>query len=380
MPLKIIRQDITKIECDAIVNPSNRYLEAGGGADLAIHEAAGPELDEFCEQLGGCEVGKAKISPAFKLPCKHIIHTAGPRWSIRNIDEHTQLLESCYRECLKLAVENNCESVALPLISAGTYGFPHEVVLKVATTIIQEFLLENEMLIYLVVYDDRAFKITEKLFCDVSAYIDDNYVNEHSEDYLNSPCRYSESSRAFDRSELREQRERNLNELREKRAGLSNVLPSHPYAPIPDYESGFVVEESTILKSVVLSDAINNDFNDIFKNMDKGFAETLFYYIDKKGITDVECYKRSNVDKKTFSKIKCNKNYKPSKKTAVSFAIGLKLNLDEANHLLSTVGMCLSHSEKFDLIIEYFLKTGNYKDIFQVNEILYKFDQSLLGV
>lgn len=123
-----------------------------------------------------------------------------------------------------------------------------------------------------------------------------------------------------------------------------------------------------------------DDFDDIFKNMDKGFADTLFYYIDKKGITDVECYKRSNVDKKTFSKIKCNKNHKPSKKTAVSFAIGLRLNLDEANHLLSTVGMCLSHSEKFDLIIEYFLKTGNYKDVFEVNEILYKFDQSLLGV
>ena len=114
--------------------------------------------------------------------------------------------------------------------------------------------------------------------------------------------------------------------------------------------------------------------------MDKGFADTLFYYIDERGITDVECYKRSNVDKKTFSKIKCNKNYKPSNKTAVSFAIGLRLNLDETNHLLKTVGMCLSNSEKFDVIIQYFISTGNYKDIFEVNEILYRFDQNLLGV
>lgn len=380
MPLKIIRQDITKIECDAIVNPSNRYLEAGGGADLAIHEAAGPELDEFCEQLGGCDVGKAKISPAFKLPCKFIIHTAGPRWSIRNKEEHTKLLESCYRECLKLAVENNCESVAFPLISAGAYGFPHQIVLNIATKVIQEFLFENEMLVYLVVYDNRAFKITEKLFCDVSAYIDDNYVNAHSEDYLNLPCSYSQSVKSFNREELRERREENLNELRRKRSGFSEVLPSVPCAPAPSFNSDFVIEDDECqAESICLDDSIE-DIDDIFKKMDKGFADTLFYYIDKKGFTDVECYKRSNVDKKTFSKIKCNRNYKPSKKTAVSFAIGLRLNLDETNHLLKTVGMCLSNSEKFDVIIQYFISTGNYKDIFEVNEILYRFDQSLLGV
>ena len=123
-----------------------------------------------------------------------------------------------------------------------------------------------------------------------------------------------------------------------------------------------------------------DEIDDAIKNMDKGFAETLFYYIDKKGLSDVECYKRSNVDKKTFSKIKCNREYRPSKITVVSFAIGLKLSLDEANHLLNTVGMSLSHAYKFDLIIEYFLRTGNFKDIFEVNEVLYKFDQSLLGV
>ena len=381
MPLKIIRQDITKIECDAIVNPSNRYLEAGGGADLAIHEAAGPELDAFCEQLGGCDVGKAKISPAFRLPCKIIIHTAGPRWSIRNMGAHTKLLESCYRECLRLAIENNCESIALPLISAGTYGFPHEVVLKIATKVIQEFLFENEMLIYLVVYDNRAFKITEKLFCDISSYIDDNYVDAHSEDYLNFPQSYSQSIRPFDRKELRERRAANFNELQRKRVESAEAIAPAPCASAPAYDSDLAINacEFQACKSICVDDSIEN-IDDIFKNMDKGFAETLFYYIDEKGITDVECYKRSNVDKKTFSKIKCNKNHKPSKKTAVSFAIGLRLNLAEANHLLSTAGMCLSHSEKFDLIIEYFLKTGNYKDIFEVNEILYKFDQSLLGV
>lgn len=119
--------------------------------------------------------------------------------------------------------------------------------------------------------------------------------------------------------------------------------------------------------------------DDIFANMDKGFAQTLFYYIDKRGYTDVECYKKSNINKKTFSKIKCNPDYKPSKYIVLAFAIGLRLELDEANHLLSTAGLCLSHSDKFDLVIEYFLKTGNYTDIFEVNEVLYHFDLELLG-
>lgn len=376
MPLKIIRQDITKIECDAIVNPSNRYLEAGGGADLAIHQAAGPELDEFCKSLGGCEVGKAKISPAFKLPCKHIIHTAGPRWSVSKQAEHTRLLEACYKACLELAVQNNCESVALPLISAGTFGFPHEIVLNVATKVIQEFLFNNEMLVYLVVYDNRAFKITEKLFCDVSAYIDDNYVDRHSENSLNYPRNYCESVRSFELEELRQRRERARNQLRDK-------AEAYPYIS-SDEEDQALCEGSFMVCDCAAeykpSASAADDFDGLFGNMDKGFADTLFYYIDKKGITDVECYKRSNVDKKTFSKIKCNKDYRPSKKTAVSFAVGLRLSLDEANHLFKTVGMCLSNSEKFDVVIEYFLKTGNYKDIFQVNEVLYKFDLMLLGV
>lgn len=160
MPLKIIRQDITKIECDAIVNPSNRYLYPGGGADLSIHKAAGPELLKACEALGGCKIGKAKITPAFNLPCKYVIHTAGPNWySLKNPKKE---LISCYEECLNLAKENNCESVAFPLISAGSYGFPKEEALKIATRVISDFLFTNEMLVYLVVYDKAAFHIRKK--------------------------------------------------------------------------------------------------------------------------------------------------------------------------------------------------------------------------
>lgn len=343
MPLKIIRQDITKIECDAIVNPSNRHLYPGGGADLSIHEAAGPELLECCEKLGGCEVGKAKITPAFNLPCKFIIHTAGPVWQEPKKSE--DLLASCYKECLKLAKENNCETVAFPLIASGAYGFPKQSVLKIATNVISDFLFENEMLVYLVVFDKKAFEISEKLFCDVAEYIDDNYVDEHhiGGRFRNYPM---QASRRYEFEEIESKQ--------------------------------ILAEESVCLSQSMPSDA--DDIGEWLKQMDKGFADTLFYYIDKKEITDVDAYKRSNVSKKTFSKIKCDPNYKPSKLTAVSFAIGLKLNLDETTHLLKTAGFALSESSKFDLIIQYFIETGNYETIFDVNELLYYYDQQLLGV
>ena len=356
MPLKIIRQDITKIECDAIVNPSNKNLYPGGGTDLSIHKAAGPELLKYCEQLGGCEVGQAKISPAFKLPCKYVIHTAGPNW--HRLENAEEVLASCYKECLNLAKENNCETVAFPLIASGAYGFPKQSVLKIATSVISDFLFENEMLVYLVVFDKNAFEISEKLFCDVASYIDDNYVEQNAEHQI-VEGRYSNYPKgSLSREALEERRNRVL----EERAAKQMICEC----------------ESVCLN--VPMEKNKEDLDDWFKRMDKGFADTLFYYIDQKGITDVEAYKRSNVSKKTFSKIKCNPDYKPSKLTAVSFAIGLKLNLDETNHLLKTAGFALSECSRFDVIIQYFIETGEYKDIFDVNAVLYKFDQQLLGV
>lgn len=359
MPLKIIRQDITKIKCDAIVNPTNRHLEPGGGADLAIHEAAGSELYEYCQKLGGCPVGTAVITPAFKLPCKFIIHTAGPDWY--RVKNPRELLVSCYENCLRLAAENGCESIAVPLISSGAYGYPKDEVIRVATSVISSFLTEHEMMIYLLVFDKKAYEISQKLFCDITAYIDDNYIEQHCEDAIvNNREWYDETDfrSSVPKDKIISRRNRALREIRRREAADC---------------CAFQGEKSEPVKASV-------DFENLFENMDKGFAETLFYYIDQKGLTDVECYKKSNVDKKTFSKIKCNKDYRPSKVTAVSFAIGLRLNSEETNHLLSTVGMCLSHAYKFDVIIEYFIKTGNYKDIFEVNEVLYKFDQQLLGV
>lgn len=357
MPLKIIRQDITKIKCDAIVNPTNRHMEPGGGADLAVHEAAGPELYEYCQKLGGCPVGTAVITPAFKLPCKFIIHTAGPDWY--RAENPRELLVSCCKNCLRLAAENGCESLAIPLISSGAYGYPKDEVIRIETSVISEFLTEHEMMIYLLVFDKKAYEIGRKLFCDITAYIDDNYIAAHCENaVINNREWYGETDleSSVPKDAIIRRREKAQREKRRNEEAFS-----------PDLMADEPVKASLTL-------------DNLFENMDKGFAETLFYYIDKKGISDVECYKKSNVDKKTFSKIKCNRDYRPSKITAVSFAIGLRLDIEETSHLLSTVGMCLSHASKFDVIIEYFIKTGNYKDIYEVNEVLYQFDQQLLGV
>ena len=284
-------------------------------------------------------IGQAKVTPAFDLSARFVIHTVGPLWQGGENGER-ELLESCYRESLALAKDNGCESVAFPLISSGLYGYPKDRVLRVAMDVIGEFLFENEMTVYLVVFDKTSYAISEKLFSDVTSFIDDFYTEA--------------SLPLFD--SIRENRR--YDEYRARRATKSKSIDSD--------------EEFCELIAPVSLD-------DMLSSMDKGFADTLFYYIDQKGIGDVECYKRANVDKKTFSKIKCNKDYRPSKITVLSFAIALRLDLEETRHLLNTVGFSLSRSSKFDVIIEYFITTGNYRDIYDVNETLYQFDQSMLG-
>lgn len=326
MPLQIIRQDITLIKCDAVVNPTDRWLSGGGGADAAIHDAAGEQLDKHCEEIGSLSVGEAIITPAYDMPyCKHIIHVAGPMWR-GGLDGERVLLRSCYLEALQLAWENKCKSVAFPLIASGTYGYPKDKVLKLATATISDFLMKHEMDVYLVVYDVDSYEISKYLKSELDKYIEKVYNREDEDEGWLDP-QGADCSIAFS-------------------------------------------------KCCSMEDSSLDDF---FDNLDKGFNDTLFDYIDAKGMTDVESYKRSNVSRKVFSKIKCTKNYTPSKITAVSFAIGLHLNLEETEHLLSTAGMCLSRSSKFDVIIEYFIRTGKYQDIHEVNEVLYQYDQVLLG-
>ena len=337
MPLEIVRNDITKMTVDAIVNAANESLLGGGGVDGAIHHAAGPELLAECRTLGGCETGKAKITGGYNLPAKYVIHTVGPIYEDGKHGEKA-LLESCYRESLALAKEHNCEAVAFPLISQGVYGYPKDQALKVAIDVISDFLLENEMKVYIVIFDKAAYKISEKLFSDIAEYIDDNYVDEHT-DYrrerscMNYPCQ-------------------------------SVMIGSAQ----PEYLD--LCECKAMLSE--------DDLDERIKQIDESFSQMLLRKIDEKGMTDADCYKKANIDRKLFSKIRSDVHYKPSKPTAIAFAISLELTLSETEDMLKKAGFALSHSNKFDIIIEYFISKGNY-NIFEINETLFAFDQSLLG-
>ena len=333
MPLEIVRNDITKMTVDAIVNAANESLLGGGGVDGAIHCAAGPELLAECKTLGGCKTGKAKITGGYKLPAKYVIHTVGPVYEDGKHGEKA-LLESCYRESLVLAKEHNCETVAFPLISSGVYGYPKDQALKVAIDVISDFLLENEMKVYIVIFDKAAYKISEKLLSDIAEYIDDNYVDEQT-DY--------------------------------RRESMRMNMP---------IQASISMIEADLCECKAM--APDDDLDEIIKRIDESFSQMLLRKIDEKGMTDAECYKKANVDRKLFSKIRGDMNYKPSKPTAIAFAISLELSLDETEDMLKKAGFALSHSNKFDIIIEYFISKGNY-NIFEINEALFAFDQSLLG-
>ena len=340
MPLEIVRNDITKMKVDAIVNAANESLLGGGGVDGAIHHAAGAGLLAECRTLGGCKTGKAKITGGYNLPAKHVIHTVGPIYEDGKHGEKA-LLESCYRESLALAKGNNCETVAFPLISSGVYGYPKDQALKVAIDVISDFLLENEMTVYIVIFDKAAYKISEKLFADIAEYIDDNYVDEHT-DYSRELIRM-------------------------------NALPSMaPRTRRKKSDDDFL--EMCDCKAMLPED----DLDAKLKQIDESFSQMLLRKIDEKGMTDAECYKKANIDRKLFSKIRSDIHYKPSKPTALAFAISLELSLAETEDMLRKAGFALSHSNKFDIIIEYFISKGNY-NIFEINEALFAFDQSLLG-
>ena len=338
MPLVIMRNDITKMKVDAIVNAANESLLGGGGVDGAIHRAAGAELLAECRTLGGCKTGKAKITGGYNLPAKYVIHTVGPIYEDGKHGEQA-LLESCYWESLALAKEHHCETVAFPLISSGVYGYPKDQALKVAIDVISDFLLENEMTVYIVIFDKAAYKISEKLFSDIAEYIDDNYVDEHT-DY--------------------------------RRESIRMNAPMAPCAKRKKADVDFL--EICDCKAMVAED----DLDAKLRQIDESFSQMLLRKIDEKGMTDAECYKKANIDRKLFSKIRSDIHYKPSKPTALAFAISLELSLDETEDMLRKAGFALSHSNKFDIIIEYFISKGNY-NIFEINEALFAFDQSLLG-
>lgn len=327
MPLQIVRNDITKMNTEIIVNAANSSLKMGGGVCGAIFRAAGPkELQEACDRIGHCAIGEAVHTEGFTLDAKFVIHTVGPVWEGGGRNEE-MLLRNCYRNSLELAAELGCESIAFPLISTGIFGYPKEPALRVATEEIDEFLNEHDMDVYLVVLDKQSFGISQKLYESIEAFID----------------------------------EQEAAVLEEKAVRYRDQRP----LDMPMYEPKEMVEQELSLE-------------EFLEVVDESFSQRLFRFIDDRGMTDAETYKKANLDKKLFSKIRNSPGYTPKKKTILAFAIALELDLDETEELLGTAGYRLSNSHKFDLIVRYFIEREQY-NIFEINEALFAFDEVLLG-
>ena len=342
MPFTIVRQDITKMKVDAIVNAANTDLQMGGGVCGAIFKVAGAaQLQAACDKLAPIKTGEAVITPGFGLPAKFIIHAAGPVYRHWNKDQNAQYLRDAYTNSLERAVENKCESIAFPLISTGIYGYPKDEALKVATSAIQDFLKYYDLDVTLVVFDKSAFTVSHELLGAVESYIDEHYIETHQ----------------IKRQQLLDIEREAFYETDEDVSKYNKPLFEEMLAP---------------------SVGAPAPLDDLVGNLDEPFSATLLRLIDAKEKTDVEVYKRANLDRKLFSKIRTGKGYMPSKRTAVALAVALELSLDETDDLLERAGYALSHSQKFDVIVEYFIVSGNY-DIFEINEVLFKYDQPLLG-
>ena len=336
MPFTVVRNDITKMRVDAIVNTANPMPVIGAGTDARIHEAAGPALLDARQEIGPIARGDAAVTPAFNLAAKYVIHTVGPLWQDGSSGEEA-LLRSCYRRSLALALERGCTSVAFPLISTGNYGFPKDKALQIATAVFREFLLQYDLQIYLVVYDGESYRLSEQLFHNIACYIE-----EHTADYR--PLRRMAAREAWEKDEAFCTREQ--------------MMPA-PCAAPPKAKAAASLKE-------------------YLKRKDAGFTQTLLRLIDESGQKDSAVYKKANLSKQHFSKIRNNPDYKPTKPTAVALALALELDLAQTKDLIGRAGYALSDSSTFDLIIRFFLEQGHY-NVIDVNIALYEFDQPLLG-
>ncbi len=355
MPFEIVRNDIVNMQVDAVVNTANPNPVIGSGVDSGIHKKAGRELLAARQNIGRIAFGDAAITPGFGLDARYVIHTVGPVWKDGNHGEE-QTLASCYRKSLALAKEYGCESIAFPLIATGNYGFPKALAMQTAVREISNFLLENEMQIYLVVFNKDAFSLSEKLFKSVSSYIDENYIRSKTLD------EYGAESARLGRLAARQSSDQRKESRRMDEDGcFSQMLEACRPRPVG---AGAPMDAEA--------------WGKLLEDLDAGFSETLLRLIDRTGKKDSEIYKRANVDRKLFSKIRNNPDYKPSKTTALAFAFALELDVKETKDFIGRAGFALSHSSKFDVIVEYFLVNRNY-NVFELNEVLFAFDQPLVG-
>lgn len=326
MPFEILRQDITKMTVDALVNSTSAEPSMGGGAEYRIHQAAGPKLLQARHQIGTLEVGQAVLTDGYELRAKYVIHVLAPIYRDGSRGEPEQLYDT-YMRALSLAQTNNIQSLAIPLIGSGAFAFPRGDALEIALKAIKAFLTNHELHVYLVVYDDASFQLSQERFDSVQNYLD-TYHEESYHDRLSMHDDLLESKIISRAQTPRKRRPRTLE-------GLIDTIG-------------------------------------------ETFSACLLRLIDEKNLDDVTVYKKANVDRKLFSKIRSQNKYQPSKQTAIAFALALELNLDETQDFLGKAGYTLSRSQESDVIILYFIENQNY-DLFEVNQTLFAFGNKTLG-
>lgn len=351
MPFKIIRNDITKVCADVIVNTANPNPIYGGGTDQAIYEAAGIDsLLKERKKIGTISRGEIAVTDAFALKAKYIIHTVGPTW-VDGSHSEFETLESCYIKSLEKAVELDCESIAFPLISTGVYGFPRDKALQIAVSVFSRFLLSHEIQIILVVFDKTSFRLSGKIVGDIDSYIDANYVRQKRQ---------------------REYSRRSRSNLREEEPEWNEIEYVEKMACYEEPEESISMLEPKILPSSV-------SIEDELDHIGASFHDKLFELIDQSGIDNKDIWKSANLDRKHFSKIQCDSNYHPKKKTVMALCIALKLDLEQSKDLLARADWAFSPSSKVDLIVQKAILDKQY-DIFQLNVVLFKYTNEILGL
>lgn len=415
MPFEIIRDDITRSAMEAIVCPSGEDMVPSGGVSHAIFSAAGPRLLREVRKVGLCPTGGAVLTRGHELPAKYIIHTAGPRWQGGGSGEE-DALRSCYRSCLTLAEQEGISSVAFPLIASGSFGYPKARAIRVATEEIGAFLLEHEEIhVQLVIFDVEAYRAGSTMFQKISSFVDENYVAQAEcassrSLLLDAMAEAGVTETPLLRSTPVVVRPRLGGEraaicprcMAPVRPGMrfcgqcGNKLeePVTEYSPAPTAAPAPAKgQEDTVLYSLAPKKEAKKLWPKLdapapapqartlegrLQHLSDPFSTYLLHLIDLSGKTDAEVYKKANIDRKLFSKIRSNPNYQPKKTTALALAVALELNIDDTADLLRRAGYALSPANKFDLIISWFIETGNY-NIFEINEALFCFDQQLLG-
>lgn len=412
MPFTILRDDITHVRADALVNAANEQLRQGGGVCGAIFEAAGARrLQKACDKIGHCDTGSAVATKAYRLHAKYVIHTVGPIWRGGSHGERA-LLASCYRSALELADDLGCRSIAFPLISAGIYGYPKREALEVARGEIRAFLRDHEMDVMLVLFDASTVELASDLRLRVQHFIDDVYVGAHAHysarqswemDQLYKSADYEASSLVLEDEDVFTEGAA-LENLAHGSAfaddtAVSEPAPSAPAPsapapsvvlgetppppppPPPSYSmpshapiTGTLPRTSASKPSVKLPGGLRN----MLAHLDEGFSGTLLELIDARGLKDSEVYKRANISRQHFSKIRSNPRYKPTKTTVLALAVALELSIEETSLLLERAGFTLSHADCRDVIVEFFIREHHY-DVFDINEALFAYDQPLLG-